>query len=391
MDVESLRKSPIGRIVPIAGQDARRGPFSHFAYIPSPLPESVPLSETAFGLVADAAMALGRLDMAADKVPNPMLLVRPALRKEAVSTSALEGTYAPLTEVLEGEFVGRQTVSAEVREVINYIEAAELALELLKQRPISLNLVAQLQRILVAGTRGDSYDTGQLRKRLVLVGPEGAPIERARFVPPPPGHELEEGVAAWEKWIHAETPHLLVRVALGHYQFEALHPFSDGNGRLGRLLVVLQLIEAGALKYPLLNIAEWLEPRRQEYQDRLLQLSVDGDFGPWVSFLCTGISEQAEASISRINRLLEVRESLLARVLAAGSRGGTAYRIADELIGFPIMDVPWVVKWQEVTYQSARDALERLVAIGIMREIRRSGRTRRLFVCDEVLAELDRE
>jgi Fic family protein len=391
MDFEALRNSPIGRIVPVSGQDARRGPFSHFAYVPSPLPESVPLDEAAFGIVADAAMSLGRLDMAADKVPNPMLLVRPALRKEAISTSALEGTYAPLTEVLEGEVVGRQAVSPEAREVINYVNAAEQALDLLKKRPISLNMVAQLQKTLVAGTRGDAYDSGQLRKRLVLIGAEGAPIERSRFVPPPPGEELEAGVTAWERWIHAESPHLLVRVALGHYQFEALHPFSDGNGRLGRLLVVLQLIEAGALKYPLLNIAEWLEPRRQEYQDRLFQLSIDGDFNPWVSFFCTGVTEQAGASISRIDRLLEIRNTMLDRVLAAGSRGGAAYRIADELIGFPIMDVPWVVQWQKVTYQSARDALERLVSIGILREVRRSGRTRRLFVCDEVLTELDRD
>ena len=111
MDIEALRKSPIGRVVPISGHDARRGPFSAFAYIPDPLPESLPLIEATFSIVADAAMALGRLDMAADKVPNPMLLIRPALRKEAVSTSALEGTYAPLTEVLEGEVLGRERVS----------------------------------------------------------------------------------------------------------------------------------------------------------------------------------------------------------------------------------------------------------------------------------------
>lgn len=389
MDLEALKKSPIGRVVPISGQDAHRGRFSYFAYVPAPPPDSVLLSEATFGIVADAAMALGRLDMSADKVPNPMLLVRPALRKEAVSTSALEGTYAPLTEVLEGEVAGREVVSAEAREIINYVEAAELALELLDQRPISVNMLAQLQEVLVAGTRGDAYDAGQLRQRLVLIGPEGTPIDRARFVPPPP-EQIADGMAAWERWIHAESPHLLVRVAVGHYQFEALHPFSDGNGRLGRLLVVLQLIEAGALKYPLLNIAEWLEPRRQEYQERLLQLSIDGDFDSWVSFFCTAIREQAQASIERVEHLLALRESLLGRVLAAGSRGGTAYRIAEELIGFPIMDVPWVVKRHEVTYQSARDALERLLAVGVMREIRRSGRTRRLFVCDEVLAELDR-
>src|SRR5918996_6551879 len=158
MDVEALQGSPIGRIIPVSGQDARRGPFSHFAFVPSPLPESVPLNEAAFGIVADAAMALGRLDMAADKVPNPMLLIRPALRKEAVSTSALEGTYAPLTEVLEGEVLGRERVSPEAREVINYVDAAERGLQLLEQRPIGLNLISELQKILVAGTRGDSFD-----------------------------------------------------------------------------------------------------------------------------------------------------------------------------------------------------------------------------------------
>jgi Fic family protein len=180
-----------------------------------------------------------------------------------------------------------------------------------------------------------------------------------------------------------------VRVAVGHYQFEALHPFSDGNGRLGRLLVVLQLIEAGALKYPLLNIAEWLEPRRQEYQDRLLQLSVDGNYDSWTSFLCQGVKEQAEASTDRIGRLLVVRESILERIRAAGGRGGTAARIADELIGYPIIDSPWAAQRYSVTYHAARDALERLASLGIVREVRRSGRTRRLFVCDDVLRELD--
>jgi Fic family protein len=390
MDVEALSRSPIGHLVPIEGDDPRRGRFAYFAYVPDPLPDSIPLNEDTVGIVADAAMALGRLDMAADKVPNPLLLIRPALRKEAVSTSALEGTYAPLTEVLEGEVVGRQAVSAEAREVINYVEAAERGVQLLQTLPIGLRLLSELQGRLVAGTRGDSYDAGQLRQRLVVIGSEGAPIEQARFVPPPPGDDLAAGMAEWEKWIHQDAPHLLVRVAVGHYQFETLHPFSDGNGRLGRLLVPLQLIEAEALKYPLLNIAEWLEPRRTEYQDRLLGLSIDGGFGSWVAFMSTGMKEQAEAAIERIERLLHLRESFLDRVRAAGSRGGTAYRVADELIGYPIIDVPWVEKWQSVSYQSARDALERLVAIGILREVRRRGRTRRLFLCDEVLAELER-
>lgn len=389
MEIEALKQSPIGRLVPIAWSDLRRGDSSYWAFVPHPLPEEIPLEQDTIGLLADAAMALGRLDMAVARVPNPRLLIRPALRKEAVSTSALEGTYAPLTEVLEGEIVGPEEVSAQAREVINYVVAAEHAVQLLESRPISLNLIAELHKILVAGTRRDAYDAGQLRQRLVMIGPEGAPVERARYIPPPNGDELVNGISLWERWIHRDSPHLLVRVAVGHYQFEALHPFSDGNGRLGRLLVVLQLIEASALKYPLLNIAEWLEPRRQEYQDRLLQLSVDGNYDSWTSFLCRGIKEQAEASTDRIGRLLVVRESILARIRDAGGRGGTAARIADELIGYPIIDAPWAAQRYSVTYHAARDALERLASLGIVREVRRSGRTRRLFVCDDVLRELD--
>lgn len=392
MDIEGLRQSPIGQLVPIRGSDARWGAFDYFAFAPSALPEAIPLTESTGCTVADAAMALGRLDVAAERVPNPLLLVRPALRKEAVSTSALEGTFAPLTEVLEGEIVGTHAVSREAAEILNYIRAADHAFARLAQVPVSFNLLAELQKILVSGTRGDSYDAGMLRQRQVFIGPERGPIERARYVPPPPGDELANSVADWERWIHSDTAaHLLVKVALGHYQFEALHPFSDGNGRLGRLVVALQLMESGVLRYPLLNIAEWLEPRRDEYQDNLLKLSIDGDYDHWVGFFCRGVEEQARAATDRINRLLSLRESLLLKVRESGSRGGAAYRIADELIGFPVLDVPWTADRHGVTYQAAKESLGRLEQLGVLRLVKRpTGRLRNLYISDDVLRELER-
>lgn len=391
MDVDALRESPCGRLEPISGQDARWGAFSYFAYVPHPLPRDVPLTGPTITSVADAGMAVGRLDQAASQLPNPWLLVRPALRREAMSTSALEGTYAPLTEVLEGELVGGTGVSASAREVINYVQAAELAFDRLKERPISLSLLAGLQMELVSGTSGESYDSGRLRDRQVFIGSQAAPISEARFVPPPPGEILAEGVSDWEKWIHEEGDiHLLVRVALGHYQFEALHPFSDGNGRLGRLVMALQLMEAGQMTYPLLNIAEWLEPRKDEYQEWLLRVSFTGDYDGWVAFICQGIRVQAEDAIDRIGRLASLRESILARVRASGSRGGTAYRIADELIGYPFLDVPLIARRQEVRYQTADEAARRLVDIGILTPAKRSGRTRKMFIAHEVLQELQR-
>lgn len=392
MDVEALARSPVGKLVPISGIDARWGSFSYFAFVPHPLPRSIPLREPTVRGVVDAGLALGRLDMAAKRVPNPALLVRPALRKEAQSTSALEGTYAPITEVLEGEIVGAESLSAETREILNYVTAAEEGVRRLAERPISLNMLADLQSILVAGTRGETYDVGRLRERHVMIGPKNEPIERARFVPPPDGDLLKAGVSDWERWIHDESDvHLLVKVTLGHYQFEALHPFSDGNGRLGRLIMTLQLIEAGVLGYPLLNIAEWLEPRKDEYIARLLQTSVTGDFDAWIAFLCRGIRDQAGAAVDRIDRLVKVREDILDKVRIAGSRrGGATYRIADQLIGYPIIDVPTAAARQDVRYQSANEAIKRLVSLGILREVRRSGRTRKIFLSQEVLNELNR-
>jgi cell filamentation protein, protein adenylyltransferase len=390
MDLAALGRSPVGRLEPISGEDARWGHFESFAFVPHPLPSAVDLTEGTFAEVADAAMALGRLDMAATRVPNPGLLVRPSLRKEAQSTSALEGTYAPLTEVLAGEIVGRDAASAETREVLNYVAAAELGVALIQERPIGRSLLGRLQGTLVSGTRGDSFDAGDLRRRLVMIGAPTRPIDEARFVPPPPGEILERGVADWETWIHAEGHvHLIVRATLGHYQFETLHPYSDGNGRLGRLVIALQLMEAGALHYPLLNIAEWLEPRKADYQQMLLDTSVTGDFDAWVRFLSIGIRERSDAAVARIDGLLSIRDSILERVRQAGSRGGVSYRIADELVGFPVIDVPWVAARHGVSYQAADKATKRLVGLGVLQQSTRKTRTRKTFFSPEVLRYLE--
>jgi Fic family protein len=387
--LDALRNSPIGSLVPISGHDARWGNFSYFAFLPEPLPDSVPLSDATVSVLADAANALGKLEMAVSRVPNPAILVRPTLSKEAVSTSALEGTFAPLEEVLEGDLIGVEGVSAEAREVINYVTAAQLAVDRLSRRPLSVNLLSELQAVLVRGTRGDSFDSGRLRERIVYIGRQDLPIDRARYVPPPNGDPLVTGMTAWERWIHEDTSlHLLVRVALGHYQFEALHPYSDGNGRLGRLVMSLQLLEAGRLQYPLLNLAEWLEPRKTEYQDNLFKLSLDGDFDYWIRFIGRCIEAQSEVAIGRIDALLATRDASLETVRRAGSRGGTAYKLADELIAFPIVDVPWVADRYGVTYQSANAAVNLLVRLGVLTEMRRHGRTRKVFYSREVLGHL---
>ena len=262
-------------------------------------------------LADKASMSVGRLDFAVKRLPDPGLLVRPALRREAQSTSALEGTYATLEEVLEADYVDEVNRRAEVREVLNYVRAAEQALSLVQVKPICVNVIAQLQATLVEGTRGDGWDKGRLRESNVYIGERSKGIEASRFVPPPHGDLLVEGVSDWEKWLHADDDYpLLVKIALAHYQFETLHPFSDGNGRLGRLIVTLQLVTEKALTYPLLNLSPWLEERKDEYKDLLLGVSKTGDFDRWIRFFCEAVHYQAEDGVARIEELLAKQEKL---------------------------------------------------------------------------------
>ena len=385
MQVERFHASPVGHLVPVRGHDARLGrDFDHVAFVPDPLPARPPdLSARTYRLLSEADRALGGLEAKTGLLPNPRLLVRPALSNEAVATSALEGTYAPLSDVLEADYLTPARSSSEVREVRNYVSAATRGLELIATRPICISVLGELQQILVHGTSGDSYDSGRLRERQVCIGDEGLGIEDSRFVPPPPGDTLVRGMDDWEKWINAniEMP-LLIKAALAHYQFETLHPFSDGNGRLGRLVTTLQLMEAGALTYPILNLSTWLEPRRTQYVDHLLNVSATGDFDPWVAFFAEAVSARAEAASAAISKLLAVRQSIIDQLHDAGMRGSVV-TLAENLIGYPVLDVPQARDLLDVSYQSANTAVARLVELGILRQVSR-GNYGRVFRCDRV-------
>jgi Fic family protein len=252
-----------------------------------------------------------------------------------------------------------------------------------------MNMLAGLQQQLVLGTRGDTYDSGKLRQRQVYIGPDGCRIQDARFVPCPPGDRLIEGVSAWEKWINAEDNiPLLVKVALGHYQFESLHPFSDGNGRLGRLVAILQLVYNGALTYPLLNLSPWIEPRRAEYQELLLRVSQTGQFDAWVRFFCEAVRAQSADAVVRIDRLNATRVEMTARLKTAGAKG-TSLDIVEDLLGYPVITARTAAKLHNVSYQAANQAISRLVGLGILREF--TGRSYgRVFMCDAVVKEIER-
>lgn len=384
MQVEDFRNSPVGDLVPIQGTNPLTGSsFRHHAYVPRPLPTRVDLRPGTYKAISEADRALGAMDARVAQLPNPRLLVQPSLTREAVSTSALEGTYAPFADVLEAEYTDKD-LSAEVREVRNYVRAASRGLQLIEKKPICLNVVAKLQGILVKGTRGDSYDAGELRKRLVCIGDRGRGVEQSRFVPPPPGTALANGVSDWEKWINTEQEMpTLVKVALSHYQFETLHPFSDGNGRIGRLTITLQLIEEKIITHPVLNLSPWLEPRRDDYIDNLLNVSKTGEFDPWVHFFAEAVRARAEAAANTINNLMSLSNEVVESMRNIGERSAAVANLANNLIGYPVMTVGRVQHDLGVSFPTANKAIGKLVEAGYLREL--TGRNYgRVFRCDRV-------
>ncbi len=367
MDAERLAAGGMGRLVPITGPD----PATHelvegLAFLPESLPRILTLSTATWTAVNAATAALARLDGAARLIPEPMLLRRPALRREAQSTSALEGTYAPFADVLAADRDDREHMSAELREILNFETMAELAFSWPEDRPLTLGMLGDLQRTLVHGTAGELSDAGGLRDRIVVIGAPGRRLEQARFVPPPPGDQLRSGVEGLLAWV-ASPPDLptVVQSAMAHYQFESLHPYSDGNGRLGRLLVIVQLLRGALIREPLLVVSPWFEQRRERYQDGLLELSCSGDWDAWIAFFAEGVAASATESQRKVERLVALQGELRDAAREAGKRGA-AERLAADLIGLPFVTRPEVAARYGLTGQGATNAIRTLVDLGLL-------------------------
>lgn len=388
MQADRFASSPVGRLERIQGTDGRTGrEYDHVAFIPDPLAAEPELSGVTWRAVSRAGHALGRLLQAGRQVPEPGLLRRPTLRREAQSTSALEGTFAPLEDVLAADTLDEALHSLELIEVLNYVQTAEYAFaEIAEGRALGFVLVEDLQGRLARGTPADTDQAGHVRTIQVAIGEAGGSIETARYVPPPPGLELERSLRALLDWTNASRKRNrdpVVAAAMAHYQFEALHPFNDGNGRIGRLLVVLQLIQDGALEDPLLSISPWFEQRRRDYQDRLLEVSASGDWDGWVRFFAEGIETSALDTAVRVDRLLRVQEDYAGRLRDVGATG-LIRDVAESLIAYPYIDVPRTAARLESTFQTVNKAVARLVDLGILRE--RTGRSYgRLFEAPAVV------
>jgi Fic family protein len=376
VDIARFRGSPVWKVVPIRGVDGRNGrAYDHFGYVPDALGDLPTLSGQTWTKVARANRALGALHQGSSLIPNPGVLRAPTLRREAQSTSALEGTFAPLDDVLAAEAVGKTDRSAALSEVLNYIDTAERGFTWVRDRRVTTGLLEELQSVLVRRTAADTAQAGHVRTVPVAIGSRGGGIEDARFVPMPPGVPLRTAVDDLLDWVE-RAPGLdldpVVSAALAHYQFETLHPFNDGNGRLGRLLIVLQFMRADVLNEPLLSVSPWFEARREQYQDALAAVSGEGAWDAWVALFADGIHSSAEDTRARMSDLLAVQAEYRDRIRASGARG-MVLDVADHLIATPFVTVPMLASALGKTYQAASNAVTRLVDLEILTEVERQG------------------
>lgn len=358
--------------------------YDHFAFVPSPLPDRIELKQETWTAVADAAGSLGQLRQACAYLPNPHLLIAPALAKEAQATSALEGTHGTLPDVLEARLPGAVPKTPEIREIRAYERMAEHGFEWVRDREVTVGVLCDLQRILADASRRRPPDPGEIRGRQVIIGPEDSSFEEARFIPPPPGDQLRAGLDAWQAWIN--TDHglpVVVRAALSHYQFETLYPFSDCNGRVGRLVIVLQLLRAGALDAPSLTISPWLLRRREQYQDHLLNVSRTGDWDPWVAFFARGLHEQCQSHVAVAQHLVtwvaDLRQQLHDRHWT-----GTIAHLVEALIDWPIVSNTLLRDKFDVTPVTAQGAIDRLVELGVLEELT-GGNYARVYGAREIM------
>lgn len=354
--------------------------------MPAPLPPKLEWTPEIMGAIADATLVIGRLSGQGAGLKNPHLLLRPFMRREAVLSSRIEGTQATLSEILADEAgISVDRAPDDLKEVKNYVVALEKGVAMLDKLPLSLRLVRDLHRILMKGVRGDSAAPGEFRRIQNWIGGRGAAIADARFVPPPPD-KLPACLDAWEKYLHQRDLPPLLQAALLHYQFEAIHPFIDGNGRVGRLLIMLFLIERGVLPSPLLYLSAYFEASRGDYYDFLTGVSEKDGWSPWILYFLRGMEHQAKDALDRVERINALREKW--RVSLGSKQTKPVMALLDRVTENPFVTVPGAANDIEVAFTTAQRAiawLERYKILKLTENVRRG----KVYVAQALLDILD--
>lgn len=346
-------------------------PAGYKAYIPKPLPPQPPVRYADLQrLISEADRALAKLDGITTVLPNPEFFLSMYVRKEALLSSQIEGTQASLEGVLEYEadMMTKEDIN-DLREVVNYIKALDHGIMRLAEMPMSLRLIKEIHKILMDGVRGKNKTPGEFKRSQNWVGPHGATLNQAVFVPPPP-EESHKAMSDLEKYLHTENglpP--LVKIALIHAQFETIHPFLDGNGRVGRLLITYYLFWKGILSKPLLYLSLYLKRNQQEYYSLLMKIRTEGDWESWVKFFLTGIAETSDEAAKTAKAIIMLKEKIIATLCQKSYASSGAIRMIDVIFNAPIIDANECAKRLKISQVSANQLLHRFEEIGVLKEI----------------------
>ena len=374
-----LTDSPFGKTAPIGD--------GQLAFVPQPLPRELSLSSDLVLRLDRASRAVATLSGVGETVPNPHMLSRPFIRREAALSSRIEGTWASLSDVLAHEAGGLTDSTEDTQEVVNYVIALEYGVARLESLPISFRLANELHERLLSGVRGKNMTPGRFRAQQVWIGPPGSSIRAARFIPPPPEY-LRDLFLDWELFVN-ETHNLppLIRCAMAHYQIEAIHPYMDGNGRIGRLLITLFLRASGVLRTPLLYLSAYFERDRQRYYDELLNMSVTCDWKPWLSYFLDGVYRESQDVLARIRRVRHLQEEWR-ELLRKRGEPSSGQRLLEELFANPVTTASRVAELLQISDPGARRVLGRLISAGIITRV--ESRRPNLYVAQRLIDELER-
>lgn len=385
MNPEEFKNSTAGKCIKTSG--------GYWVFIPNPLPPRINYDKNLIRLLSEADRLLGELSGTGRLLPNPYLLIAPYIRREAVSSSRIEGTQASLNDLFFFEAAETEKPRVpDVREVRNYVRAMEYGIGRLKDLPISARLIREIHRVLMAEVRGKHATPGEVRRSQNWIGPPGCSLNDATYVPPPVD-EMKQALSDWERYLHSnpdEPP--LIQCALIHYQFEAIHPFLDGNGRIGRLLITFFLCERGYLTQPLLYLSVFFERFREEYYSKLLAISQRGDWEGWVRFFLRGVVNQSNEAISDANKILKLHSEYERMLEETKKIPESAHRLIDEIFLNPVISISVLSKKWNMPFMSVRRGVSRLVEIGILSEVGERKRNK-LFVAPklrELLTATDR-
>jgi Fic family protein len=380
MDITLFENSPSGKLIRASG--------GYRAFVPNPLPPRLDWDDDLVSILSKTDIALGTLSGLGETLPNPHLLIYPFIRREAVLSSRIEGTQSSLSDLFLFEATQLEK-RGDVKEVRNYVRAMEYGFNRLNELPLSLRFIRELHGILMEGVRGEHATPGEFRQSQNWIGSPGATLDEATFVPPPV-LEMQECLNQLEKFLHVETrlpP--LVEAALVHYQFESIHPFLDGNGRIGRLLVTLLLCQRNVLTKPLLYLSAFFEQHRPEYYELLLKVSSAGAWRKWIEFFLRAVAEQSADAVTRSRRLQELLRRYM-QLARDKHMPPTAGQLVELILMKPVINARLVREFLKVTYPAAQKAISSLEEAGILTEI--TGRKRdKAYAANEIIKVLDGE